>query len=352
MKANFLTILKYLFFLVLGGFFVWLSVRNLNSENWEQIKDAVARGRKWVIFPVILFLLIAHYSRAIRWKLLMEPMGYKPSTFNAFAAVMIGYLVNAGAPRLGEVFKCSLLARYEKFRVDKLIGTILIERAVDLVCLIIVFISALILQGDIFGQMMTDLLKQFFHDKTGNLSTEKMLIALGIFILVLIVFYIVLKRFGHIDIIARIKKVIKNILHGLSSIRNLEHKGWFIFHSVLIWTMYWFASAAGLYALRETQYLGFPGGLAALAVGTVGIILTPNGIGAYPVLIAQLLALYGLNPDTTGTASGWLMWSAQTAIILIGGMICFVLISRYNKNKLIVSPASDEVLQADTLSKN
>jgi uncharacterized membrane protein YbhN (UPF0104 family) len=112
MKAKFLTVLKYLFFIALGGFFVWLSVRHLTYEKWEQIKDAVARGRKWVILPVILFLLIAHYSRAMRWKLLMEPLGYKPSNFNVFAAVMIGYLVNAGAPRLGEVFKCTLLARY------------------------------------------------------------------------------------------------------------------------------------------------------------------------------------------------------------------------------------------------
>jgi uncharacterized protein (TIRG00374 family) len=352
MKANFLTILKYLFFLLLGGFFVWLSVRHLNYENWEQIKHAVARGRKWVILPVIFFLLIAHYSRAIRWKLLMEPLGYQPSNFNVFATVMIGYLVNAGAPRLGEVFKCTLLARYEKFKVDKLIGTILVERAVDLVCLIIIFSLAIIIQGDIFGQMMTDLLKSFFHDKAGNLSTEKLTIALGIFILFLIIFYWILKRFGHIDIIARIKKFIKNILHGLSSINNLEHKGLFIFHSLLIWTMYWLASTAGLYALRETQYLGFAGGLAALVVGTVGIILTPNGIGAYPALIAQLLGLYGLNPDTTGNASGWLMWSAQTAIILIGGVICFALITRYNKKGNIILPVSNEISSSGVPLKN
>lgn len=333
MKAKFLTILKYLFFLALGGFFVWLSVRNIDHEKWEQIKGAVARGRKWVIIPVILFLVLAHYSRAMRWKLLMEPLGYKPSNFNAFATVMIGYLVNAGAPRLGEVFKCTLLARYEKFKVDKLIGTILVERAVDLVCLFIVFILAIVLQGDIFGQMMTDLLKSFFHDKAGNLSQRKLIIATGIFILFLVIFYIILKRFGHIDIIARIKKVIKNIIHGLSSIRYLQHKGLFIFHSVLIWTMYLLASTAGLYALKETQYLGLTGGLAALVVGTIGIILTPNGIGAYPALIAQLLGLYGLDPDTTGNASGWLMWAAQTAIILIGGMICFGLLSRYNKKR-------------------
>jgi len=335
MKAKLFTILKYLFFLVLGAFFVWLSVRNLDAAKWEQIKGAVARGRKWVIFPVILFLLTAHYSRAMRWKLLMEPLGYKPSNFNAFATVMIGYLVNSGAPRLGEVFKCTLLARYEKFKVDKLIGTILIERAVDLVCFIIVFISALILQGDIFDQMVTNLLKEFFHDKTGHLSNEKLLVALSIFILILFAFYIILKRFGHIDIIARIKKSIKNILHGLSSIRNLEHKGWFIFHSLLIWTMYWLASAAGLYALRETQYLGLSGGLAALVVGTIAIIITPGGIGAYPVFIANLLSLYGLDPGTTGLASGTLMWAVQTAIIVIGGMICFGLISQYNKRQKV-----------------
>jgi uncharacterized protein (TIRG00374 family) len=317
-------------------------VRHLDHDNWEQIKGAVARGRKWVILPVILFLLIAHYSRAMRWKALMEPLGYKPSNFNAFATVMIGYLVNAGAPRLGEVFKCTLLARYEKFKVDKLIGTILIERAVDLVCLIIVFILAIIFQGDIFGQMIKDIFKDFLYDNRGNLSKEKLLIALGILILVLTVFYWVLKRFGHIDIIARIKRSIKNVIHGLSSINNLEHKGWFIFHSLLIWTMYWLASTAGLYALRETQYLGFSGGLAALVVGTIGIILTPGGIGAYPALIAQLLGLYGLNPDTTGNASGWLMWAAQTAIILIGGMVCFILISRYNKKRAISFVTSNE----------
>jgi uncharacterized membrane protein YbhN (UPF0104 family) len=348
MKAKFLTILKYLFFLALGAFFVWLSVRNLDAEKIEQIKGAVARGRKWVILPVILFLLVAHYSRAMRWKLLMEPLGYKPSNFNAFATVMIGYLVNAGAPRLGEVFKCTLLARYEKFKVDKLIGTILIERAVDLVCLIIVFVLAIIFQGDIFGQMMTDLLKSFFHDKAGNLSQRKLMIALGAFILFLIIFYIVLKRFGHIDIIARIKKVIKNILHGISSIRYLQHKGLFIFHSFLIWSMYLLASTAGLYALKETQYLGIPGGLAALVVGTIGIILTPNGIGAYPLLISQLLGLYGLDPDTTGNASGWLMWAAQTAIILIGGMICFMMISRYNKNRKELIESTQEVSQPVT----
>lgn len=336
MKINFKSALKYLFFLSLGVFFVWLSVRDLDKEHWLQIKSAIGHGRKWVIIPVILMLLLSHYIRAVRWKLLMEPLDYKPTTFNAFAAVMIGYLVNTGVPRLGEVFKCTLLARYEKFKVDKLIGTILVERAVDVISLLIVFLLAIILQGDIFGQFMMDLLTKFFHDKAGKLSADKLIIAGGIFVVFAAAFYILLKKFGHIDIVARIKAVIKNIVQGLSSIRYLQHKGLFLFHSVLMWSLYLFSTYAGLYALKETAHLGIPGAVTTLAVGSVGMILTPGGIGAYPLLVAQLISLYGLDATTTGTASGWLLWTAQTFIVLIGGLICFALISRHNKKRELI----------------
>lgn len=336
MKINFKSFLKYLFFLGLGIFFVWLSVKDINKKNWEDIKYAIAHGRKWVIIPVIVMLFFAHYVRAIRWKLLMEPLEYKPTTFNAFAGVMIGYLVNGGIPRLGEVFKCTLLARYEKFKVDKLIGTILVERAVDVICLLIIFLLAIFLQGEIFGGYMTDLLRKFFHDKTGSLSYSKLIIACTILIILLVSFYIILKKFGHIDIVAKIKTVIKNILHGLSSIRYLQHKRLFLLHTVLLWGLYYFSTYAGLYALEETAHLGLAGAVTVLAVGSVGMIITPGGIGAYQILIAKLLILYGIDEKTTGTASGWLLWTAQTFIILVGGLICFALISRYNKKRIAI----------------
>ncbi len=336
MKINFKTILTYIFFFALGAFFVWLSVKDINKKNWEDIKYAIAHGRKWVIVPVILMLVLAHYIRAIRWKLLMEPMGYKPSNFNSFAAVMIGYLVNMGVPRLGEVFKCTLLAKYEKLKFDKLIGTILVERAIDVICLLVVFLLAVILQGDIFGQFMMDTLKQFFHDKTGSLSSLKVIIAGSIFIFILFTCYFILKRFGHIDIVSKIKVVIKNILHGLTSVRHLKKKKLFLFQTILIWSLYLFSTYAGLFALKETEQLGLAGAITVLAIGSVGMIITPNGIGAYQLLIAKLMVLYGLDEKTTGTASGWLLWSAQTFIILIGGLICFALISRYNKKRPIL----------------
>ena len=334
MKKGFTTILKYLFFLSLGVFFAWLSVKDINSERWQHIKNSLGQSRKWIFIPVLFMLLLSHYSRTLRWKILMEPFGYKPSTFNTFAAVMIGYLVNTGVPRLGEVMKCTILARYEKIRADRLVGTIVIERAVDLVCLTIVFVLSLILQGDIIGGYMKAKLSVFFSDKTGHISTQKMLVTAGIILAFIGLIYFLLKRLGHIDAVVKIKNVLRGVWHGLNSIRHIKHKGIFLFHTGLIWALYLASTTLGLYALKESSHLGVAGGLTTLSVGSIGMIVTPGGIGAYPLLVAELMGLYGLDSATIGTALGWLLWSAQTVISIGVGLICFALLSVFNKNRV------------------
>lgn len=333
MKKPFVTILQYLFFLGLGILFVWLSVRKIDHEQWLQIKAAIQRARAWLILPVVIMLLLSHFFRAIRWKILMEPLGYKPSTFNTFAVVMIGYLVNAAVPRLGEVVKCTLLSKYEKVRADKLVGTIVMERAVDLVCLALVFLAALFFQGHVIGGYVSSLFGNFFTDQTGHTSVVKIIMYAGGFFAFTGIVYLLLKRFGHIDAVGKIKTVIKGILHGLQSIRFIKHKGWFIFHSLLIWTLYLLSTTLGIYALLETAPLGIGGGLTTLAVGSVGMVLTPGGIGAYPLLVSKLMGLYGLDETTIGNALGWLLWAAQTVIIVVGGLLLIPIFSYYNKNK-------------------
>jgi glycosyltransferase 2 family protein len=338
MKKRLLTILQYLFFLGLGLFFVWLTVKDIHHAQWLQIKDAVSRARHWLIVPALLFLFLAHYSRALRWKILMEPMGYHPSNFNVFAAVMIGYLVNAGVPRLGEVVKCSMLARYEKVRVDRLVGTIVMERAVDVVCLLVTFIAALIFEGQVINEHIFAKFSSFFQDPSGHTSIRKVLIVLGAIAVVLTILYAVLKRFGHIDAVAKIKTVLKGILHGLGSIRIIRHKGLFLFHTVLIWTLYLAATTVGIYALQETSHLGIGGGLTTLVLGSIGMLIAPGGIGAYAWIVAKLMGWYGLDETTIGTALGWLLWSVQTLIILIGGLIFFALLSHHNKKRKNSAP--------------
>lgn len=335
MKKSFLTILQYLFFLSIGILFVWLSIKDIKHEHWLQIKDSIRRARHWLIIPVIIMLLASHYSRAIRWKILMEPLGFKPSTFNTFAAVMIGYLVNAGVPRLGEVVKCTLLSRYEKVRADKLVGTIVVERAVDVVCLLVVFLAAIFFQWHIVGDFI---LGMFANDgsKPGGGLAKPIIILVSITVFCIALYYL-LKRFSHINIIAKAKEVVKGIVHGLNSIRLVQHKGRFIFHTIFIWAMYLLSTTLGIYALQETAHLGISGGLTTLAIGSVGMIITPGGIGAYAYLVAKLMSLYGLGEETIGNALGWLLWSVQTLIILLGGLVFFILFSFYNKKNSIAN---------------
>ncbi|HUC82613.1 MAG TPA: lysylphosphatidylglycerol synthase transmembrane domain-containing protein [Flavisolibacter sp.] len=332
MKKPIVTILQYVFFLGLGILFVWLSVREINEEQWLLIKASLQRAKLWLIIPVCITLLLSHFSRAIRWKILMEPLGYKPSTFNTFAAVMIGYLVNAGVPRLGEVVKCTILSRYEKVRADKLVGTIVMERAVDMVCLGIVFLLALFFEGHVVGDFVRSLFGNFFQDNAGEVSVTKIILVLGAGLLLLLLFYFLLKRFAHINAVAKINDIIKGIWHGLQSIRYIRHKGWFFFHSVLIWGLYLMSTTLGIIALQETAHLGLGGGLTALAVGSVGMIITPGGIGAYPLLVSKLIGLYGIDETTIGNALGWLLWSVQTVIVIFGGLAMIALFSYYNKN--------------------
>jgi uncharacterized membrane protein YbhN (UPF0104 family) len=331
MMKSFVTILQYVFFLGLGVLFVWLTVRGIGTDEWQHIKLSLKNARHWVILPVLAFLLLSHYLRALRWKLLMAPLGYAPTTFNTFAVVMIGYLVNAGVPRLGEVVKCTLLAKYEKLRADRLVGTIVIERIIDLVCLLVVFFLALIFQWHVIGDFTINLFGNFFSDNAGKISSFKVFLFLTIVAFILLAFYFILKRFGHIDIIVRVKKIIIGILHGLNSIRLVRQKALFLLYTVAIWGLYLMSTTAGIYALHETDHLGFAGGLTTLAIGSVGMIITPGGIGAYPLLVAKLVELYGLDFDTIGTALGWLLWSAQTVIILVAGVVFFALFSIKNK---------------------
>ncbi|HEY0059675.1 MAG TPA: lysylphosphatidylglycerol synthase transmembrane domain-containing protein [Flavisolibacter sp.] len=344
MKKNFITALQYLFFLGIGLLFVWLSVKDIHQEQWIQIQDALARARHWLILPALAMIVIAHYSRALRWKILMEPLGYNPSNFNVFASVMIGYLVNAGVPRLGEVVKCSLLAKYEKVRVDKLVGTIVMERAVDVICLGLVFAAALIFEGDVISAPITSRFKTFFTDGSGDTSVTKILLITGVFITGMVLLYVVLKRFAHINAIGKIKGIVKGIAHGLTSIRFVKHKGRFLFHTIFIWTLYLAGTTLGIYALRETEILGIGGALTTLALGSLGMIISPGGIGAYAWIVAKLVGWYGLDEITIGNALGWLLWSVQTVVILLGGLICFALLGYLNKPKGHLSEPAKTVI--------
>ena len=203
MKKKLQSLLQYVFFLGFGVFLVWWSLRKIDSNDWAEIKKSFGSANYWLIVPVIITLLLSHLSRAMRWKILMEPLGYKPRLSNTYMAVLIGYMANLALPRLGEVLKCTILARYEKVPADKLIGTIVAERAFDVVCLIIVIAITVIVQFDLIGNYISTLLGSIFNARTSSFSLAKVLIIVGILLVVIVAIWLVFKKLAHIDLIKK-----------------------------------------------------------------------------------------------------------------------------------------------------
>lgn len=332
MKKKLVSILQYLFFLGLGVFLVWWSLHQIPDEKWGEFKRSLQTANYWLLLPVFLILSLSHILRALRWRILMLPMGYTPSFLNTFFAVMIGYLANLAVPRLGEVLKCTLLARYEKVPAEKLVGTIVAERAFDVISLGIVFLLALISQFDIVGEYATQLFKQLFENKSGNFSWTKLFLALVIIAAVIIAVKVWFYQFAHLKIVIAAKKILQGIWEGLISIRKLKQKKLFIFYSAAIWALYILGTWVGLLATDGTSHLGMREAISGLAFASIGMIVTPGGIGAYAYFLAKVLEKNGV-PFEIGFANGTLQWFAQFLIVVVVGFICLGLLPLYNKKK-------------------
>lgn len=332
MKKRLLFVLQYLLFLGLGVFLVWWSLHQIPDDKWGEFKRSLETANYWLMLPVFLILSCSHLLRALRWRILMLPMGYKPSLANTFFAVMIGYLANLAVPRLGEVLKCTLLAKYEKVPAEKLVGTIVAERAVDVISLGIVFLLALISQYDVVGEFARQLFVQVFENRSGSISFVKLGIVLAVLAAISMAVKHWFNQFSHLKIVILTKKVLGGIWEGLNSIRYLEQKRNFILYSIAIWALYIIGTWVGYLATQGTTGLGLGAAISGLAFASIGMIITPGGIGAYAFFLAKVLEKNEI-PFEIGFANGTLQWFAQFAIVVLVGSICLVLLPYYNKKK-------------------
>ena len=333
MSKRLRTILQYIFFLGLGIFLVWWSIKDLTSDDKSQIRKALQTARYWLIIPVFGILFLSHFVRALRWRLLIEPLGFKPSKANTFFAVLIGYLANQAVPRLGEVLKCTVLARYEKIPADKLVGTIILERIIDALTLLVIFGITLAIQPDLYSQIID----AFFHSSQQKEEKKIATWIIGVIILAVIIIaiaiWMIIKKKNFNDLLLLLKKIVRSVIQGVSSIRSLKKRKTFIFLTISLWGLYLSGGYLGFMALQETSQYGIREAFTVLSAGSIGMIATPGGIGAYAYMIEKTMTLYGLNAGIA-LAFGWILWLAQTSVILIGGLISFVAIPYYNKKRL------------------
>jgi len=320
--------LKFLFFLSLGIFLIWISTKSLTKEEVETVKYQILAANYNILVPSILIILLSHFMRALRWKMMITPLSYKPSLFNVFLSVLIGFFFNLIFPRLGELMKCTLLGKHEKIPVDKLVGTMVAERLIDVFCLLIVISMTIVSQYQRVGNYANELIGTFYKKIQFNITTT--IITSVVFLLFLVGGFIIFKRFQKSKSVEKIKSIIKGILTGFGSIRKIEKKGLFIAYTISIWFLYLFCIKIGFLAINEISTLGWIPSLTILTFGSFAMIATQGGIGAYQLAVQKTLVLFGVR-EVTGLAFGWLMWSVQTIFLMIAGPISLLIMSTINK---------------------
>lgn len=329
MKKKFVSVIKYSIFLGIGIFLVWWQFSKMTPVQRVQFEESLRNANYYYIIPITIFALASHLSRAMRWKILIEPMGYHPSTANTFYSTMCGYFANTFVPRAGEILRCTLLGRYEKIPVTKLIGTILVERAFDLFCYFLIVIFTILIQL----RTVSDFIKTHLSHIVQPDPTVPAWIKIGILIIIAVVAFIILKwvfkKYAEHRHIIRIKGLNLSLKEGFLTIIHLKKRKAFIGHTVFIWLMYFLQVYIGFNAILATEGLGVAAALSVLSLSTIAMIISPGGIGAFPVAVQQVLLIYHIDD----ISFGWLTWAVTTSIIIVAGIICFGLIIYQNKNK-------------------
>jgi uncharacterized protein (TIRG00374 family) len=331
MKKRLFYILQYTLFLGAGIFLVWWQLKGMNADQKNQFISALRNANYWLVIPIIFMSLLSHLSRAYRWKLLLEPLEYYPKIKNVFAVTMVGYLANAAIPRLGEILKCTFLSRYEHIKVNKLVGTILIERTFDLLCFIIFIGITVLIQVNKIGGFIQEKIASFGDDSTMPFWA-KGLIVFGMIVLIYYVLKLLVKKYPENKTIYKVNNFFKGIGQGFTAIRNLKKRNQFIAHTLFIWAMYLLQVYIGFRAMEHTAELDMKAACSVLVLASFAMIITPNGIGLFPIFVMQTLILYGID-SSYGKAFGWLIWSVATAIVLVVGFISLLLLPYINKVK-------------------
>lgn len=329
-KSHWGDVLRMVVFLGIGFFFIYWFLLKLDSEQkaaiWRSFREA---DYLWVGVTMACSLL-SHFVRALRWRLLFHPTGQVPSTSHTFGSVVVAYLGNLAFPRAGEVMRCATLRTSEGIPIERSLGTVVTERLIDMVAIILIVIVGLLAM---FGEA-----KDWLYDTLSSRFTSIPTMAtLAAVLLVLVAAAIVVyklwwKKLLHISIFRKIDELLHGMVDGVRSIFHLgaRRTTLFIIYSLCIYLLYIVCGLILFHAFGETATLGFGAAFVLYLFGSVGMTFSQGGIGVYPVLIQLALAIYGISVEV-GTAFGWLLWASQQAVVIVIGATYLVYFSLKKK---------------------
>lgn len=333
MKKALVSILKFVLPLGLGLFLVWFIYKDLSESDKNTIFTSFKNADySWLIVSFFIGAL-SHVVRAHRWLLLLDTLGFKPRLINSFFSVMTGYLANMAFPRLGEVTRCGVMSKYEKIPFEKLLGTVLVERVIDMLILLTLTFITIITQWTILSGFISERAIIPLKAKLSEGSfSNKLIIMFIIMILLAVVIYLLKKKAA--VLFQKIKEFFFGLLEGFKTVLHIKNKPLFIIESLSIWVLYFIMFYVCFFCLPETETASFSAVLSAFVLGSYGVIAVQGGLGAYPAIVSATLVLYGI-PLASGFAFGWIAWTGQLIMILVLGFLSVFMMPQVNKSIIV-----------------
>jgi glycosyltransferase 2 family protein len=333
LKKSIPAALRYIFFLSVGLGLLWLALRGLDfSKIGQEFRQA---KYLWILLSIVP-AFIAHISRAARWNIMINAMGYKTTLGSTFHATIMGYFANTIFPRLGEVTRCTVLSRRQNIPLNSLFGTVISERAFDLITVMVISFFVIIAQ---FSFLRSFLERMIWTPLTSKIPSGTWLISLlGISIIITIVLFYVLLRISmpyirKLSFYTKMKDLMLGFLAGIKTIKNLKRKKAFIAHTILIWFMYFLMSYIPFKALQATSHLNLIDGTTLLMMGSLAMVMpVPAGIGAYHWIVTRTLnELYGILTESAASYAVLTHASQLLFIALLGTTSLVVVLIKKRK---------------------
>lgn len=295
------------------------------------LTDFATANFGWLAIVLLCFTL-SNVSRALRWNMLLRGLGddIKPRFINSFLSINLGYLVNLFIPRAGEVARAGALARYEQIGVEKVMGTIVVDRMIDVISILIMTAMALYFGSDMIWKWVGE--NAVLGDKLA--SVQHLLIGAVILGLIgLAAIYYFRESLLKIGIFRKIYDILLGFIEGLKTILKLENPWLFLVHSIIIWVMYYLMTYLCLFAFDPTAHLDPIAGLVTFVAGGWGIVVpSPGGMGSYHFMTSAALELYGVAGDDAFSWSNISFFTINLGCNVLIGLLAFILLPRINQN--------------------
>jgi uncharacterized protein (TIRG00374 family) len=332
LNPKFKAFLQFVVLLAIGITLLWLVFRH---QDLAKIQEDITKKLhfRWVAFSIVLSFL-SYFIRAVRWKMLIEPMGYNPKLSNTFYAMMVGYLANFALPRLGEVSRCGALNRSEKIPFEKLFGTVIVERLIDVICLFVCLLIAAMLEYERLSNFLHLHVLIPLNEKLTNIFSSPSIIIITsvagiLFLIALITFR---KKILALNFFKKIKNFFTGLLEGLRTVRQIKNNSLYIILTVLMWGFYMLTSYLCFFALDATKHLDLTASLFTLVAGGFGMSApVQGGIGAYHFFVKEALTMFNVS-ESDGLVYATVIHGSQTIFAIVLGFLSLILLY-FSRNK-------------------